>query len=291
MKRVYVLNSSALPVLGTLMYTFKKFLSGFSYYEYETHIVTDMEQIIDGSIVILSNHGMPQGMSYLNQLAENLPNCIYICWFYHSYYYDIPFKKFILTGENFRSEPQYTHLEDWKLQLKINNYVPLTFACALYPNDIGKHHRNEILNGCFCGSAYKPNWISGLVNIAYIPGACHGNIVNEEDRIKLFLSSKIAFGFHSNDNILNNVVVERVFEGLAYGCVVISDSPAAHNITNGIVQYASNKEEFLQIYRALLRNRPLISELQCKGYEWVKNNGLYVHTAKQFIDKIELFHS
>ena len=137
------------------------------------------------------------------------------------------------------------------------------------------------------GTAYKYDWVSGLANIAYLPGMCNGKVLKEEDRINTFLSSKIAFGFHHNNNVLNNVVVERVFEGMAYGCVVISDSPAAGLITGGIVQVAKNKSEFLDIYNRLLNNDAERLDLQRRGYLWVKENGLYVHTTKNFFKKME----
>ena len=38
-------------------------------------------------------------------------------------------------------------------------------------------------------------------NIVYITG----NQLSEQERVKLFLSSKIAFGFHHEDNVINNV--------------------------------------------------------------------------------------
>jgi len=293
-KKIYLINTSELPTPGTHMFTINKFLSGFLYYGYEIVLANKLDDITNGNIVLLSNHGLDHpviskkvGLDAINYISAKYPDCIYICWFYHAYYDILPFKKFIITGEHFRFKPTLKlHIERWDLEQKINNYVPLTFASPLFPEQIGSFDRNEELNGCFMGTSYKYEWVRGLPKTVFLTGINHGKEIKEEDRIKLFLSSKIAFGFHHNDNVLNNVVVERVFEGMAYGCVVISDSPAAGIVTNGIVQVANNKQEFLEIYNKLLLDDDLRLDLQKRGYEWVKNNGLYIHTVKKFIDKI-----
>lgn len=284
---VYLMNSPELPIPGTHYYTSSKFIKGFQYHGYIVNEAKTMDSITDNSIVLLSDHGLfekEKGMKALKYLANKYPNSIYICWFYHKYYNEIPFKKFVITGEHFHKKPLLDHhVMCWDLQNKINNYVPLTFSSSLYPEQIGNIPRNESINGCFIGTPYKPYWVHGLDNIVYITG----NMLPEDKRIQYFLSSKIAFGFHADANILNNVVVERVFEGMAYGCVVISDTPVASEITDNIVQYASSKDEFLEIYKRLLYNEKERKELQRRGYEWIKQNGLYVHVTKKFLEKFE----
>jgi spore maturation protein CgeB len=286
MKNFYLMNSNELPTPGTHYYTTSKFSKAFEYYGYTVLEAKTLDSIIDGSIVLLSDHGITpnkeMGFLYLNYLSKKYPNTIFICWFYHKYYNEIPFKKFIITGEHFHKKHFLEgHIFCWDLQNKINNYVPFTFSSSLFPKDVGNFTRNEIINGCFIGTAYKHNWINGLQNIAYVTG----NKYPENERIRLFLSSKIAFGFHADDNILNNVVVERVFEGMAYGCVVISDNPVAAEITDNIVQVCTSKDEFLNIYNRLLNNDDERKELQKRGYNWIKKNGLYTHVVEKFLNK------
>jgi len=284
-KNVYVVNSNELPTPGNHNYTISKFSNGFKYHGYSVSEVTSLDSMIDNSIVILSDHGINNNNNNFNELeylSKKYPNSIFICWFYHKWYKNIPFKKFVITGEHFHNKPQLpNHIFCWNLQQSINNYVPLTFSSSISPENVGKLPRNEIINGCFIGTAYKPSWVSNLDNVVYITG----NRLSENKRIEIFLTSKIAFGFHANDNISNNVVVERVFEGMAFGCVVISDNPIAAVITDNIVQIANNKEEFLLIYNRLLNNSDERKILQEKGNESIKKKGLYVHTTKNFIDK------
>lgn len=286
MKNYYLMNSPELPTPGTHYYTTNKFSNGFKKHGYNVIEAKTLDSITDNSIVLLSDHGISNNnelaFQSLEYLANKFPNTIFICWFYHKYYNKIPFSKFIITGEHFHKRPVLEqHIFCWNLQNVIHNYVPLTFSSPLYPEDIGIIPRNETINGCFIGTPYKPFWVNELSNIVYITG----NKLPEEERVNIFLSSKIAFGFHADANVLNNVVVERVFEGMAFGCVVISDSPVAAEITDNIVQVATTKEEFLKIYNDLLNDDKKRYELQQRGYEWIKRKGLYVHTAKNFLDK------
>lgn len=282
------MNSPELPTPGTHYYTCSKFSKGFEKHGYSVIEANTLDIIEDGSIVLLSDHGITpnreNGLKILNYLAEKYPNTVFICWFYHQYYEEIPFKKFIITGEHFHKRPVLdNHIFCWDLQNRINNYVPLTFSSSLYPEQVESLPRNETINGCFIGTAYKPEWVNDLQNIVYISG----NNFPENERINVFLSSKIAFGFHADANVLNNVVVERVFEGMAFGCVVISDNPVAAEITDNIVQVCSSKEEFLIIYDRLLNNHEERIQLQERGYEWIKEKGLYTHVAKNFLNKCD----
>ena len=286
--KVFIVDSIELPTPGTHMFTIQKFSSGFRFYNYEIFVVKTLDDIEDNSIVVLSNHGI-HNIHSLNYLSIKYPNCIYICWFFHEYYNTIPFKKFILTGEHFRKKPLLdSHINRWNIQQNVNNYVPLTFASYFLPEQIDQIldvYQNRKVNGCHIGNLYKYDWIKDLPNIIYLTGIHFNDEIKEDDRINIFLSSKIAFGFHHDDNLKNNVVVERVFEGMSLGCVVISDSLTAYEITGGIVQYAKDKEEFIKIYNELINDDTRRLELQKKGCEWVKSNGLYIHTVKNFLDK------
>jgi spore maturation protein CgeB len=286
MNKYYLMNSPELPVPGTHYYTSNKFSDGFKVHGYDIIEAKTLDSITDNSIVLLSSHGYMYNInlffSSLNYLANKFPNSIYICWFFHKYYSLIPFKKFILTGEHFHKKPSLEyHVFAWELQQSVNNYLPLTFSSSLKYEQIGNLPRNEEYNGCFIGTAYKPNWVNQLKNTVYITG----NNLPEEQRVHIFLSSKIAFGFHADANIENNVIVERVFEGMAFGCAVISDHPAVAEYTDNIVQYASSKEEFLKIYDRLLNDDNERLLLQQRGYEWIKKKGLYSHLAEIFLNK------
>jgi hypothetical protein len=287
MNKFYLMNSPELPTLGTHLFTTSKFMLGFEQLGFVTQIAYTLDSIENNSIVLLSSHGLnsPHAWKSIEHLAKTYPECVYICWFFHDVYDKIPFQYFVITGEHFRLQPMLeSHRHFWNIQQRIHNYIPFTFACSLQPHQVGTHERNDTLNGCFIGTAYKEDWIQNLPNVVYKTGLNHGKSVPEDERVQIFLSSKIAFGFHSNENVLNHVVVERVFEGMAYGCVVISDSPAASMITDGIVQTVTNKQDFLLKYNELLQNHELRRELQQRGYDWIQKHGCYQHVAQIFVN-------
>jgi spore maturation protein CgeB len=103
-------------------------------------------------------------------------------------------------------------------------------------------------------------------------------------RRKVYLSSKIAFGFHHDNNILNSHVTQRVFEALCYGCVVLSDNSAATDITDGIVVYVKDKRDFIEKYIYYLSNPEECEKKRIAGYEWAKKFGTNRYAAKLFLD-------
>ena len=77
-----------------------------------------------------------------------------------------------------------------------------------------------------------------------------------------------------------------MFEGLTYGCVVISDNKAASDYTGGIVEYASCKDELREKVSYVLNDPEVIIVKQEQGYEWAKKFGTNRFSAKAFLDKI-----
>ena len=188
-----------------------------------------------------------------------------------------------MTGEHYRGKPiEPGYSIPYFFQKYVNNYVPLTFAASILPEQVGTLERTDRLDACFIGTTYKPEWVRGLKNVVYTTG----NVLPEQERINLFLSSKIALGFHADVNIRNNLITERVFEGLAYGCVVISDNPCCKELTGGIVQTVTSYDEFVKVYNELINDTEKMKDLQRRGYEWARENGLYVHTVQNFLNKI-----
>jgi hypothetical protein len=57
-KKIFLMNSPELPTSGTHMFTTSKFLSSFTYYGYEVFIANKLDDIVNGSIVLLSSHGI-----------------------------------------------------------------------------------------------------------------------------------------------------------------------------------------------------------------------------------------
>jgi hypothetical protein len=294
--QVYLVNTSTLPNPGTHYFTSRKLLKGFEYLGYRySETCGDLDKIADSpnSIVFISNHGLvgesQEVERALQFLATVKPQAVYVLWFFHSLVSrkQVPFEKWILTGEHFRKKPQYSQAyeEMWKVQQGLENYVPLTFSANVIPEKVGTFKRTSIYDAQFVGNGYKSEWTSRLKD-CYIRNT--PPFISEKERIQSYLESHVSLGFHSEANIQNHCVVERIFEGMAYGCVVLSDNPTAEEITDGIVEYVGNFERLVDKIDFYKHDEQARIEKQIRGYQYVRDKGCYVHVARQFLEKISL---
>lgn len=298
MNRVILLNTPELPCPGTHYFHTVKFLSSFTIHDYEALEVRSMQDFLalspdSSDIVYISNHGFSNDSTNLAayqmmHLLKNL-DCVFILWFFHDVLssQEMPqLKRWILTGEHFRNEPITSpHKRFWEMQKSISNYVPLTFAAAFNPQEIGKFKRHEIIPASFVGHRYQTDWCVKLQDdfgalIKYTPP-----FISEQERIQVYLSSVVSLGFHSENNAKNSVLVERVFEGLALGNVVVSDNPACEEATDGIVKFVNSYESVCEEVSKFWSDKSLRSSRQKAGMDWCKQHGTYAAISKSFIEK------
>jgi hypothetical protein len=261
-----------------------EFLNGFTDFGYTVSCATTLDACKDKDILLLSDHNID--FDFLHRLNALNPNAVYLLWFYHNLIDRIPFKKFIITGEYYHYTPRVEYQRSLDaINKRINNSVPLMLRADEAPEKIGTYTRNPVLNGCFMGTSYKPDWVEGLPNILF--HTITNGFLSYDERRNNHLKSKIAFGFTSDQNVLSYHPTQRIFEGLAYGCVVISDNEAARDLTGGIVEYAASKEEFLQKYNYYLSHPEECKVKELAGYEWAKKYGTNRYSAKLFLNKIK----
>lgn len=310
MNRIIILNTPEVPIFGTHLFHVKKLCEGFKWNGIDVIEINTLENLHnidlnDKDFIYLSNYIIngtedPLISNFLksNDLVEKLLNyffekkCIPIFWFWHSFIdnplMDILEGRYILTGEHFRSKPSSLfHSKAWDLQHRIDNYVPSTFSAAIHPDKIGTFARNEKFLSNFVGCSYKTEWLNKLkerLNENHCITITPPHIL-EENRINSFLNSVTSLGFHSEANINNSVVVERVFEGLAYGNVVISDNPCCKIMTDGIVEYADSYENLIDLIHKAWYNKAYRIHKQTLGMQWCKQHGTYKPVAYNFIKK------
>jgi hypothetical protein len=292
MNKFYIVNTPSLPILGNFWHTVRKFASGFSRLNFEIFIINDdfaFNSIEDSNqnFFFIGNHGLskneyPQTIEKL----KSFPNTVKIFWFFHDFFIknvDINLGKRILTGEHFLKEPLLSnHKKCYNFQKSIDYYHPLTFLSYISVDKIGTLERKEIWDAQFVGAYYKTEWTSQLDN-CFIRNTAPE--ISEEERIKSFLSSYISLGFSADDNIKNNVVTERVAEGISFGNIVLSDNPVATEWTDGIVEYVNSLEDLKDKIYFYKNNKEAFSKKQKDGYKWAKQKGTYTHLAQEFIIK------
>jgi hypothetical protein len=292
-KTILLINTRELPCSGTLIYTFKKFCIGF---EQNGLNLIEINSLSDGlskynnqeTIVLLSN--VFSNLSGYQSISDLLPNSNFILFHFTSLITqnlisEIPFKKYILTGEHYLNEPKSSidHLNVHNFNKNCERWIPFIFASSIHPNDVGKEKNEIIYDSIFIGSKYKQDWVSSLNN--------HfndlSNYLDESDRIQKYLSSRVCLGFHSDANILNSCITERVFEGMAYGCAVISDNKSAESFTNGIVKYVESLSDVIKYISLYKENVDIYNQVRDNGYEYIKNCGTYYHKAINFMKKFD----
>jgi hypothetical protein len=279
-----LVHTNECPCLHTHYPACMEFLNGFTEFGYNVTCATSLHDCKDKDILMLSSHIV--NIQFLHRLNEINPDAVYILWYYHAVIDQIPFKKYIITGEYFHYTPRMdSHIQFDTINKSIRNYVPLMLRADDSPASIGVYTKTYELDGCFMGTAYKPDWVAELPNIVY-HDISHG-FLSYDERRTIHLKSKIAFGFSSDSNILNYHPTQRIFEGLAYGCVVLSDNEAARDLTGGIVEYVSSKEEFLSKYNYYLSHPEECKKKELEGYAWAKQYGTNRHSARLFLDKIQ----
>lgn len=284
MKRIALVNTDKSPCPWTHNAACKEFMAGFLEFGYAASEARVLEDVKDVDILILSSHGIDY--DYLKAMNALNPTAVYILWYYHDHLHAIPFKKFILTGEEFYRPPTIPlHKRYHAIACSIPNFCPLRLRANESPDRVGTYLRSAELNGCFMGTSYSRDWVSGLENVYYYD-LSHG-LLDYDTRRSIYLKSRIAFGFQHEDNIANNHVTQRIFEGMAYGCVVLSTSPAARDMTNGIVEYVATKEEFIEKYNYYLTHPEECRKKELLGYEWVRSYGTNRYAAQCMLETAE----
>ncbi len=298
-KRIALVNTLDFPCPGSHLLHARKLLSslssqGLSYQEISENDSAQLLELGEGDLVYISNHGLVGDvpsefqLNILEKLAKS--GVVPIFWFWHEQasLLDAIFgSRWILTGEHLRARNVLpTHEAYSQITSSRNNFVPSRFASALRPDQVGTIRRVNRFNASFVGHRYQRllNLQLGIslpkVKIVYTPP-----FISEAERVDLFTSSHIVLGWHSTSNILNGNVVERVFEGLAFGSVVITDNPYALDATDGHVLFSDTYTQTRDYFERVIKDVAFRENLQKNGISWASSHGTYESVAASFVAK------
>lgn len=300
MKKIYLVNTPEYPSLGTNYLFNLKFINAFSYHDVDCIEINDfssfneLEDSEDQIFFFCDNFYDRRRSSWredLKFLAEKFSKSVWIFWSFHNILSEMKmFKKVIFTGEYYRKPNIEILGQKFKEYTELPNYIPLPFSASSHPDVLDEmiSKRSNVYDCGFCGCNYKVDWTRKLSEkykcfIHYYPP-----FLDEETRInEVFLNSKICLGFNSDAAVETGMPTERVFEGLAYGCVVLTDCPVAVDATDGaavLVTSYTDLEEKVDYY---LNNEIARLEKQKQGLSFAKSKGTYYHVAKTFLNFIE----
>lgn len=286
MKRdILILDCHEIKCPLVLLYVFKEFSGFFKRNNYNVKIINNITELYDNSIVLMGdgiNCNNP-----VNLLKTIAPNAIYIGWYWHNINTE-DLQYFIYTYENMLNIYYDINRVDNLIKIRsFKNNVPLLLRADEDPLLVGTYEKKNIYDYCFMGYKYCYDLIPLSFN-----GIYHGTydatlFVDYETRKNVYLSSLFALGFQSDENICSKHVSQRIFEGLAYGCIVLSNSLPACEQTNNIVIHVTTREDVEQIMKYYINNPELVEIKRKEGYAFSKQFGTNKASAENFINLIQ----
>jgi hypothetical protein len=281
MKRLIQLpRFQALNPLPVMKQVFDELTAAFKDYQCEIKIVNSIDELQDDGIIFLDNAGSQHidNKELYIEMGKRCPNTVFICWYWQDFTFQ-PFKYIIYTGEH--------HLRQSPTEYMLHpKFVPLKLRANDSPEIIGKYYRNVKRDYCFMGGGYKMDWIPTTFTGIY-HRVIYDNYLSYDERRAIYLSSTFALAFQSDENIRTGHLSQRIFEGLAYGCITLCENKLADEITDGAVIYVSSKEDLINKMQYYKNNPELILQKQKQGYEWIKKNGTNRVSVKSFLDRIK----
>ena len=272
-----------LPVMNRV---FSEFSGAFADY-CSIKTVYTLSDLQDGGIVLLDNAAgrFIHNKDLYQQIGQRCPNSIFICWYWEDDTTFQPFQHMIYTGEyHLYPDRLVPHRQAY---LAHPHFVPLKLRADDSPSKIGTYSRSVVRDYCYMGGGYKMDWIPPAPFTGLYHQVIYDNYLSYEERRTIYLSSTFALGFQGDENIRTGHLSQRLFEGLAYGCVVFCENPLASEFTNGIIVHVTSREDLWDKMRDYQSHPEWIQEKQKAGYEWVKQYGTNRMSAQLFLDRIK----
>lgn len=272
-----------LPVMKQV---FGELVEGFKDYNCIIKTVLSLDDLEDNGIIFLDD----SAGNYINykdiyiKMGQKCPNSIFICWYWDKDDSFKPFQNMLYTGEYYirKFNSNYGHTQ---YMLK-PDFVPFKLRANDPPSLISTYPRNIERDYCYMGGGYKMDWVPKEFNGLY-HRVIYDNYLSYNERRKIYLSSLFAFGFQSTENIITGHLSQRIFEGLAYGCIVLCENKLASTFTDGAVVYISSKDDLVEKMKYFKQHPDEVLKLQQKGYEWTKKYGTNRLTITNILDKIK----
>lgn len=290
MKReIIILDCHEISCPLVLLYVFQEFAGYFKRNNYDVRIVKNITELHNNSIVLMGDSfNCDNPVQLLNTIA---PYAIYIGWYWHNINTD-ELKYFIYTYENMLYiYYDINRINDLIKIRSFKNNIPLLLRANEDPLLVGTYKKNIIYDFCYMGWAYCDHLVPQNFKGFYHSVYDHRLFLDYEARKNIYISSLFALGFQGNENVASKHVSQRIFEGLTYGCIVLSNSISACEQTNNIVIHVSTRDDIEQVMSYYINNPELAEKKRKEGYEFSKQFGTNELSAQKFINLIqEKFH-
>lgn len=283
MRDILILDCAEIGCPLVLRYVFIEMCEAFKTRGYKVKIINSIKDITNNSIVFMGDiFRHPDPCSLLMDVA---PDAIYIGWYWINIQKTNLLKYFLHTHENMLNPNETVHKI---LSRAMIAHCPLLLRASESPELVGTYERNIVHDYCYMGWRYCVQYVpSASLFKGIYHGVCdHSFFLPYSERKKIYLSSIFALGFQADQNIINKHVSQRIFEGLAYGCIVLSNSLPACEQTNNIVVHIKSKEDLEQKMTFFKENPDALKKKQEEGYLFVKKFGTNHYSIDKFIQCI-----
>jgi hypothetical protein len=290
-KEIIILDCPEIKCHLVFLFVLKELCGYFVRNGYIVKVVNNINELHDNCVVFMGNDIKNSRNNYsmiINLLNLHAPNAIYIGWYWDKINAS-ELKYFVHTYENvlnINHDPKRVYSFIKLTKSKVN--TPLLLRANEEPLLIGTYERHIKYDYCYMGWNYCSYMKPGNNFTGYYLSTCnHKDFIDYDARKKIYLSSIFALGFQSDGNIGYKHVSQRIFEGLAYGCIVLSNSLPACEQTNNIVVYVSSKKDLEEKMIYYKNNPDKILQKQLEGYEWSKKFGTNDFSIQKFREVIK----
>jgi len=288
-KEILLLHCHEIMCPRVLTFVFQELTYAFQERGYQVRQVHQLKDLHNDAIVFVGDGiRIPDVVQRLNQQA---PDAIYVAWYWgknklgpHSRSADL--KKLLHVHENFLDKQALpSHRAYFEEIAGLPNTAPLLLRAREHPDKIGTYRRvvddNQRLDYCYMGWRYCPELVPQPTKYRGIYHGVqnHAEYWPYEKRRDVYLHSLCALGFQVEDNLVSKHVSQRIYEGLAYGCVVLTNSPAAVEQTDGIAVLVQTQQEVEQQIDYYKTHPVECQEKREAGYHFIKTRQGTNHDA------------
>ena len=269
-KNVYILDTQEKKFSPIVKALFTDLMGGFVRLGFNVKTeVNSIDDIDDYSLVFIDN-------SITNDMIDNLylknKNCIFFGWCCHERK-DLVDRLNKLNFVFVTTETLTPRGKQLELVKNTVNYCPLYHRSDEDPNKIGTFKRNNKYDWCYTGWKYKDNLIPTKFKGLNKGVKSHKDYLTSEERREVYLSSLIHLAYVGDTNIVDGATPQRIFEGLSYGCIVLTNSKPACQQTENIPEYVGSLKDVEEKITYYLNNPDEVVKKQQLAYEFVKKSG------------------
>lgn len=269
-KNVYILNNDVDKMNPVVNLLYSDLCGGLERFGLSISHNSKKEIIKENSIILIDNNIKIETINYFK---DKLKSCLIFGWCCHENKdYNFDGLKFIYVTCHTNTPRNAAQI---KLINEVNNYCPLYHRANEDPGLVGTFKRSVKYDWCYIGAPYKLDMIPNNDKYnGFKMASFHAkDYLNCDERKKIYLSSLVHLSFQGDLNIENGHVSQRIYEGMCYGCIVVTNSKFACEETNNIAIHVDNINDVEKIIEYYKTNPTEVIKKQKDGYQFIKEYG------------------